>query len=283
MPISSRSFVHRIRSQLEGLPSTERKLADFLLEFPGELAGYAGNELAGLAGVSPSTVSRFIRRLGYENYEEARRHVREERESGSPLFQAGANGGAGARVANPVATHFQQAQANLEATFGRLTSRQLADIAKAIVNADHVLIFGSRASHGFAVYLRWQIIQVVPHVTAIPGAGETLGEYTAALSRSSCVIVFGTRRQTLQMRALLQAAARARAKLLFISDSNSPDCADATWSVQCDCRGPGRLDDHTAVMALCNLIATQVIEASGSAGRKRLAAIELAHEASDEL
>lgn len=279
MPISSESFVHRVRGQLESLPATERQLADFLLEFPGELASYAGNELANLAGVSPATVSRFIRRLGYANYEAARRHVREERASGSPLFQTAGN----ERVADPVATHFQQVQANLAATFGRLDGRQLADIAQTIAGADHVLIFGSRSSHGFAIYLRWQLIQVVPHVTAIPGAGETLGEHMATLGRNDCVIVFGTRRQTPQMRAVIQGAARARAKLLFISDRSSPDCAEATWSLQCDCRGPGKLDDHASVLALCNVIATQVMDACGSAGRKRLAAIELAHEALDEL
>lgn len=280
MPISSESFVHRVRAQLESLPATERQLADFLLEFPGELASYAGNELANLAGVSPATVSRFIRRIGYENYEAARRHVREERASGSPLFQDTAHG---EQANDPVAVHFQQGQANLAATFARLDGRELAEIAKAIAGAGHVLIFGSRASHGFAVYLRWQLIQVVSRVTAIPGAGETLGEHMAGLGRNDCVIVFGTRRQTPQMRAVIQGAVRARAKLLFISDRSSPDCADATWSLQCDCRGPGMLDDHASVLALCNIIATQVIEACGTAGRKRLAAIELAHEAFDEL
>lgn len=280
MPASQQSFVHRVRGHLEALPATERQLASFLLEFPGELASYAGNELAELAGVSPSTVSRFIRRIGYENYEEARRHAREERESGSPLFQAAADGG---RASHPVATHFQQSQSNLAATFGRLTDRRMAEIAKAIAGAGQVLIFGSRASHGFAVYLRWQLIQVVPRVTAIPGGGETLGEHMAGIGRDDCLIVFGTRRQTRQMGAVLQAAAQARAKILFISDRNSPDYAGATWSLQCDCRGPGRLDDHAAVMALCSLIATQVIEAAGAEGRKRLAAIELAHEALDEL
>jgi DNA-binding MurR/RpiR family transcriptional regulator len=280
MPAPSESFVHRVRSQLEALPATERQLADFLLEFPGELASYAGNELADLAGVSPSTVSRFIRRIGYENYEEARRHAREERESGSPLFQASTDS---QRPESAVAAHFQQSQANLAATFARLSDRVMAEIAKAIVGAGQVLIFGSRASHAFAAYLRWQIIQVVPRVTAIPGAGETMGEHMAGIGRNDCVIVFGTRRQTRQMDAVLQAATHARARILFISDRSSPDYAGATWSLQCDCRGPGRLDDHAAVMALCNLIATLVIEASGAAGRKRLAAIELAHEELGEL
>ena len=280
MPASTDSFVRRVRANLEALPDTERKLADFVLEFPGELAGYAGNELAELAGVSPSTVSRFIRRIGYENYEEARRHVREEKQSGSPLFQSSS---AGRKRGELVALHASVSAANLATTFDRLTDAQMAAIVKAIIGAEQVLIFGSRSSHGFAVYLRWQIIQVVPRVTAIPGAGETLGEHLAGIGERDCVIVFGMRRQTRQMNAVLEAASKARARIVFISDQTSADYAGATWSLQCDCRGTGSLDNHVAVMALCDLLATQVIEASGTAGRKRLAEIEQAHEDLEEL
>ena len=280
MSPSADSFVRRVRSQLDQLSATERQLADFVLEFPGELASYAGNELAELAGVSPSTVSRFIRRIGYENYEEARRQVREEKQTGSPLFQ---NATEASKRGHLVATHFQQSQANLASTFDRLDDRQMAEIVKAIIGANQVLIFGSRSSHAFAQYLRWQIIQVVPRVTAIPGPGETLAEHLAGLGERDCVIVFGLRRQTRQLDTLLAAAHRAGAKIVYISDRASPDFADATWSLQCDCRGPGLLDNHAAVMGVCDLIATMVVEAAGSAGRKRLAAIELGHEENGEL
>jgi DNA-binding MurR/RpiR family transcriptional regulator len=275
MKSSSESFVRRVRSKLDELSSTERQLADFLLEFPGELASYAGNELAQLAGVSPSTVSRFIRRLGYENYDEARRQVRQEQEIGSPLLQGGS---AAPRHLKSVAAHFQQSQANLADTFERLSDAMMGEISRAIAAAPQVLIFGSRSSHAFAMYLRWQIIQVLPRVIAIPGPGETVAEYTAGLGERDCVIVFGTRRQTAQMERVLEAAKRADARIVYISDQASADFAGATWSLQCQCRGPGPLDNHVAVMALCDLLATMVIEAAGSAGRKRLAAVEQGHE-----
>ena len=274
------SFVRRVRSILEDLSAAERQLADFLLEFPGELAGYAGNELATLAQVSPSTVSRFVRRLGYENYEEARRRVRKEQESGSPLFQSGT---AAAKRGALVATHLQQSQANLASTFNRLSDATMVEIVNALIHAPQVLIFGSRSSQAFAIYLRWQIIQVLPRVTVIPGAGETTAEHVAGLTERDCLIVFGTRRQTRQMDAVLAAAVKRRAKIVYLSDQTSPDYQPATWSIQCDCRGPGSLDNHVAVMAWCDLLATMVIEASGAAGRKRLALIEAIHEDTDEL
>jgi len=274
------SFIRRVRTDLAGLTSTERKLAEFVLEFPGELASYTAGELADLAGVSNATVSRFIRRLGYSSYEDARRHVRQEKESGSPLFQSAAASRKGGGL---VARHLQHSQANLAQTFAGLSDKQVNEIVKAMIAAPQVLIFGSRSSHGFAVYLRWQIIQVLPRVIAIPGAGETLAEQLVGLAPRDCVVVFGTRRQSRFMSAVLDAARKAKARILFISDQSSPDYPHATWSIQCRCAGPGPLDNHVAVMALCDLLANTVIEASGVAGRRRLAAIELSHGEIGEL
>ena len=276
----SESFVRRVRTQLDGLSSAERKLADFVLAFPGELASYAASELAGLAGVSNATVTRFIQRLGYGSYEDARRHARVERESGSPLFQTAVGTQKGGQL---VATHLQQSQANLANTFAQLTDASVRAMAKALLAAPQVLVFGSRSSHAFAVYLRWQIIQVLPRVLALPGAGETLAEHLVNISAKDCVVVFGVRRQTRQMREFLEASSQAGAKVIFISDQSSPDFPAATWSIQCQCAGPGPLDNHVAVMALCDLLATVVIEEAGASGRKRLAAIELSHEELDEL
>ena len=79
-------FLARVRQNLAAFHPMERKLAEFVLDFPGDLASYAANELASLAGVSNATVTRFIKRLGYLHYEDARRQVRQERGTGSPLF-----------------------------------------------------------------------------------------------------------------------------------------------------------------------------------------------------
>ncbi len=277
------SFVRRVRGHLENLSAAERKLADFMLDFPGELASYAASELATLAGVSNATVSRFIRRLGYANYEEAKRDVRREKESGSPLFLAATSTAKAAGDSSLIATHLEQSRLNLEQTFAHLNDAQMQSIAAALLKAPRVLIFGTRSSQGFARYLRWQMIQVLPSVVAIPGAGESLGEHLVGLSAQDCLIVFGVRRQTRQMSGVLAAATKSGCKLLFISDTLSPDYRDATWSIQCQCSGPGPLDNHVSVMALCDLISTLVFDNAGAQGRKRLAGVDLLHEDLEEL
>ena len=77
------SFLARVRRKLPELHPAERRLGELVCDFPGELASYSASELAALAGVSNATVTRFVRRLGYKSYEDARRDARDEASSGS--------------------------------------------------------------------------------------------------------------------------------------------------------------------------------------------------------
>ena len=73
---SSPRFLDRIRTALADLQPAERRLGTFLLDFPGDMASYDAQELARLSDVSKATVSRFIRKIGYDSYDAARRAVR---------------------------------------------------------------------------------------------------------------------------------------------------------------------------------------------------------------
>jgi DNA-binding MurR/RpiR family transcriptional regulator len=281
MPQSAPSLLSRVRDQLHELPPTERRLADLVLDFPGELASYTASELAALASVSNATVSRFIRRLGYENYDEARRHAREEKGSGSPLFLAAVKPAAEGGL---VAAHEQQSHANLATTFNRISDAMTTDVAEAILAARKVRLVGYRNSHFLANYLRWQLIQVREYTSVIPGAGETLGEYLAGISHFDCVIIFALRRRVPQLARIVEHAAKVGAKTLYITDHTyGTDPLPVTWLVRCETQAPGPLDNHVAVLGLCHLLAARVLELAGPAGRRRLTAIEAAHDALDEL
>jgi DNA-binding MurR/RpiR family transcriptional regulator len=274
------SFVGRIRDLIGELPPTERRLGEFLLDFPGELASYNASELALLANVSNATVTRFVKRLGYDSYETARRHVRAEKAGGAALFLAtpitADDGGA-------LDAHRRQSQLNIDATFNRLSDTMIDDIAKAIIAAPQVWIFGYRSSRSFATYLRWQIIQVAARTHVVPGAGETLGEYLPAIGERDCAVVFALSRRVARLGAVVDAVIAAGARVAYVTDGPKPIAAHPEWLIRCETAAPGPLYDHAAVMALCDLLATRVLQLAGRAGRRRLTAIEVAHDALDEI
>lgn len=275
-----RSFLTRVRDALPDLRPAERRLGEFVCDFPGELASYSAQELAALAHVSKATVSRFVQRLGYENYEEARRHARLEKQTGSRLFLANATDAA---AEQSVAAHAAQAVANVEATFLALVDTQVTAIAQAVLGARKVWVIGFRASHPFAAYLQWQLTQVVENIVAIPGAGQTLGEHLASVTAGDVVIVFGLRRRIARMGLVLDQIGKSSATLLYITDEGEAFHSGATWHLRCQTLAPGPLFSHVAVMAVCHLIATRCIEAAAAGGRKRLRSIEALNDSLEEL
>jgi len=275
-----RSFLSRVRDALDELHPAERRLGEFVCDFPGEVASYSASELAKLAQVSNATVTRFVRRLGYESYEEARRHARAERQTGSRLFLTTSADAAGAQS---VAAHVAQGMANLEGTFATIGDAQVDAIADAVLQARKTWVLGFRSSHAFAEYLQWQLTQVVENIVAIPGAGQTLGEHLVSVGGQDVAIVFGLRRRVAQMEAILSAIEKSGARLLYLTDEGVAHRASATWHFRCQTLAPGPLFNHVSVMAVCHLIATRAIERAGAAGRTRLRGIERFGDSLEEL
>ncbi|MDK1493857.1 MurR/RpiR family transcriptional regulator [Sinorhizobium sp. 7-81] len=280
MNAKERSFLTRVREVLPELHPAERRLGDFLCDFPGEIASYSAQELAALAHVSKATVSRFIQRLGYENYEAARRHARADKQTGSRLFLATATDSGGEQS---VAAHVAQSVANLEATFLAIAETQINAASEAILKGRKVWVIGFRASHSFATYLQWQLTQVIENIAAIPGGGQTMGEHLVSFSDEDVVIVFGLRRRIALMDSLLAQVEKSGAKLLYITDEGVPFLSQAEWHFRCQTLAPGPLFNHVSVMALCHLLTTRCIEIAGVAGRNRLRAIEALNDALEEL
>ncbi len=274
------SFLARIRAALPQLHPAERRLGEFLCDFPGELASYDAQELARLANVSKATVSRFVRRLDYANYEEARRHAREEQRSGSRLFldHAGAAAGESSLVAA-----IQQGKENLDRTFGAIPQAELDAVAKTILAARKTWIIGFRASHPFADYLRWQLTQAVENVVSIPGGGETLGEHLGSVSPSDCVVVIGLRRRVALTDQVLDYLAAVKPAIAYVTDEGVEPDRRADWHFRCQTASTGPLFNHVSVMALCHLLAMRTIELAGGGGRARLRRIEIANDTLGEL
>lgn len=277
---SSPLFTTRVREALSTFHPSERRLAELVLNFPGELASYSATELARLANVSNATVTRFVRKIGYANFEEARQHVRDNKQAGASLFQIVSSGPPNR---NFVSAHVRQSQANIEKTFTMIPETELDDIARAIVSADRVWLFGTRRSVAFAQYLGMQMLQVIPNVTVMPSDGETLGETIASITARDVVIAFGLRRAVRVLPRAMGQIASTGAQIVYLHDGQSLSGAAITWQMQCETASPGPLFNHVAVITLCHILATRVMEQAGVAGRRRMGAIESIHDTLDEV
>lgn len=270
-----KTFLARIRTALPELHRAERKLGTFLLDFPGDLASYDAQELARLSGVSKATVSRFVRRIGFENYEVARRAAREERQTGSRHFLAHAEG---VPAESLLSVSVREDMANIAWTFERIETAELEALAEAILSARRVWLIGYRISRVFADYLYWQLLKVVPSVSVIPQAGESLGEYTTEMAPEDVVILVALRRRAANTDRVITECERQGVSTALITDEGSQPDHRARWHFRCRIETSSPQFNHAAVVSLCHQIVTRTTMKAGQEARDRLRLIDEANE-----
>ena len=274
------SFVARVRAALGEFHPSERRLADVVLSVPGDMASYTATELAQLANVSNATVSRFVRKIGYASFDEARQAVRAEQHAGAPLFRFASDG---APLEGAVAAHLEQSRLNLERTAATTDPAAVDDLAGTLLEARRVRVGGFRAGQPMARYLGWQLQQVLEDVGVFPRDGETLAEALTTLGPADCAVLVVLRRAPALLSTALDAAHDTGAAVAVIGDLPELDRLPARWRFACVSPAPGPLLHHVAVMAVCNLVAARTIELSGPEGRRRMSRIEDVHARLGEL
>lgn len=274
---SLHSLETRIQDQYDKLPESERKVADLILDFPGEVAAYSATELAGLADASKAAVTRLIRRLGYANFEEARRTVRDARKWGSPVYLMSKDAEPGS-FATRIHEQIEQDVGAINLTLEALYKETFDEIVSAIVGARRVWLVGFRNSHYLAGYARWQFVQVRSDVHLLPAAGETIAEYMADLRPDDLLIVIGFRRRVAAVGQILDQAQKAKIPTLYITDPTAREAVRATWTIRCEVRGNDLFDRYTGAMSFLHFLSVSVARKTADAGRRHLKRVESLHE-----
>ena len=271
------SVESRIKASYGELPESERRIADLILEFPGEMAAYSATELAALSGGSKAAVTRLVQRIGFANYDEARRAARDAQSWGSPLYlmpRETKKTGFSARVRE----HIEQDLQNISFTLEGLRGDSFNEMVSAVCTAQRVFLLGYRNSHYLAGYARSQIVQGRGQVYLLPAAGETVAEEIADLSAEDLLIVIGFRRRVSEVPRTMAAAAEAGARILYITDRAAAPSPHATWTIPCGVRGMDIFDRYAAAMSLLHFLCVAVMEKLGAEGRARLQHVEKLHE-----
>lgn len=254
----------RIWAVYHRLSPQERRAADALIEHQADLATYRAAELAALADVSKATMSRLFRRLGFDDFDEVRNHVRTLRSLGEPRTLA-APTNAKAIVA-----------AESEAIATALRDNDVSAAIAAIASARQVLVLGWRNSYPVALHARQQLIQAREGVRLGPTPGQTIGEDLIDIGAGDVVLVFGFRRRPTGFAAMLAQAGAGGATVILVADPTLR-AHGADILLECPIQGPLAFDSYAAAMSLITVLADGVMTARGSAGQARVSSISDAY------
>ena len=258
----------RIAEGYRDLSPQEQRAADFMRDHIADLAVYNSTEVARLSGVSKATVSRLYRRLGFENAEALREHVRTLRAAGTPLAS---------ETPTSFAAHLDQELGNLRAALADLDLEPAADL---IAGARRVLVIGFRNSYPMALHLRQQLAQARDAVQLAPLPGQSIGEELAALGADDVVVLVGFRRRPQGFSRVLALVESSAARSVLLTDSSG---LGGDVVIECPVDSVTAFDSYAAVSSVISLLAAAVLGVNLAAGRSRISAIGEAYRELDEL
>ena len=275
--IKGESILSRINRHYNSLPPSERKLADLIVDFPGEIPSYSATELAKLADVSKAAATRLFRRLGYESYEQARRLAREEQVWGPPLY----------KISQPLAIdiedaflrcEMEQQIKNMAQTFEAIQPAKMEKIAKNLSQARTIWLLGYRNSNFIAAYACSQFLQVRSQVQLMISEGTTLAEQIVNLQSDDIVVAVGFRRRTTRFIQALKSIHARKVPILYITEPNVGASMNyAKWMLHAEVTGSGPFDSYPAAFSLIHLLSIAMLKQSGREGRSRIKSIEDLH------
>jgi DNA-binding MurR/RpiR family transcriptional regulator len=130
----------KIRSLYSSLPAAERSIADSIQENPERAPHRSVHEFARASGVSVASVSRFVRKLGFDDFKEFKLELaRETSGAVQNLFEAVTPKDTDADIARKV---FLGDIKSLEDTLKMLSFADLSTAAKAICGCRRLVLFG---------------------------------------------------------------------------------------------------------------------------------------------
>jgi len=276
----------RIREHYQSIPPSEKPLADLLLSFPGNITDYSATELCKLADTSRAAATRFFSRLGYKDFNDARRQAREAKKWGTPIYQSSnfdKSQEMQTSTSQIIANHINSEQVNLQRTLEGIDISSLRSLVKAIMNKKRVMIVGYRNNHFLAEYLHRQLGLLRANVTLHPGPNQAIAEELFDLNENDLLIVFAMRRRTPILDEIIEFANQKKTPVALISDPTAAVLEkSATWKLNCLVHGTSKLDSYTSVMSVLTLLISFIFSETPSV-LNRLRLIESAHDQLGEL
>jgi DNA-binding MurR/RpiR family transcriptional regulator len=269
----------RIRAQYSQLSPQERKLADFILNNPSDLAIFNSAELARICKTSKATVSRLFKRLGFASFKEGKDTFRQQRQLGVPILDD-----TGKTPERDYTPHFEQEIKNLQLLQQSISKDTLSAIVEKIDSARCVKVIGFRNSYPVALHIRQQLIQMRPGVEVAPMPGQTLGEELQGLDEQDIVIFIAFRRRPKMYERILKLLFQSNTSVLLIADASLRRFAQkASWWVECPIDSVSGFNTYSAAMSFATLMCNSVLHHRAAAGQARIMQISDLYTELDEI
>ncbi len=263
-----------IADRFESLSPELQRAARWVSRHGSALALHSMRDSARAAEVSPATMTRLARRLGFDGFEQLRAPFRRELAGGSSgaefermRDQRCASRSPGDVVRSLVALQ----QANVASVIGRNQASDIDAAALGLIKAPETWFLGMRACHGIAFYLGYAYGLLQPNGRLVSGPGGTELDQVARLRRDDVLVAVS---QAPYTRCTVEAVELARgngAAVVALTDSPlSPLARGARQVLLYDTASSTHFHSAVGAQALAEALIAAVAARAGAAAQAHL-------------
>jgi len=259
--------------------AVEARLAEVLTRGYPEAALLSARGMALAAGTSPASVTRFARKLGYEDFAELRAELAVEmraRLTSPPkrltVDVPGRRKTAGALLRDVIAREKE----NLDATVAMIDETRLEGLARRLAQDSRSLVYvaGSKKGRIVAGYFAMQLAQLRRGVQLLD-LSELLADQILDMTADDLLVVFEPRRATASLIGLLAEARSLGTQVVAFTDEHPPGViaeSDLLFRTKVDAISV--FDSYAAMFALCDAVLAAIINHAPKVVRARADRLE---------
>lgn len=274
-----RLFAH-IENAMDQLTGSEQVIANFLLTNRQAIPFETANSLAAKLAISPATVGRFCRRLGYDNFRELKAAFKFDVAVAPWPIGKGLDSTLQAGAGSPAL------QRDLDLTVaGIVEVYRLAETAEwqaivdRIVKSSALYVVGFQTERGLAHHFAHLLQYVRAGVHAVDLAAGNFAEVLLDGGRKDCVVIVETRRYSRQAQVLARHCHERGMPLVFITDKYCHWAREFTPFVLALPTESGIFWGTTVpIHAALALLINSVVLALGSSVERRLAEVSTLYQ-----
>jgi len=274
----------RLKAKGGALTKTETRTAHFIVRNRADVALLPAAKLAEVIGVSESSILRFARSLGYDNFQELQGEIQEE-------IRQRLQEGAPARLGRAVASrrddwaYFQAALdadlENVEASRNRNGAHTVTRFVDELIAARTVYVVGFRGASAVARLLAYTLNFVLDDVRGLAGAGDVIPDSLLAAGKGDVVVACAFARHAEMTMRAVEVARRHGCRVLGLTDDPlSPLGLASDSSLVVSMSSQAFIQSYTAAFAAIHGLLAALGARLGTHAMERLGALEGELEAS---
>lgn len=272
-PAKPESVIDGLRRQYDRLTQSQKLIAEYIVDYPEQVAFSTVDQMATELGINPSTIVRFTYRLGLKGFpdlqERARQLVRGQLSAAAEIVNE-----------NSVLSHLDgtifgaslaQDLQNIRRAIAALNTQDLTRASDMIAKARRVFVAGSFASHAIAYYLALALDRIHGNTTL---CGETgmLPSQALEMQGDDCLVAFTSAPYAVATHRVAQLARAVGAKIIAVTDTPISAVGQmADLILAAPSAGSGMQNSLVAPLAIANALLNGVAGADSPATLARYA------------